>query len=236
LKTFIVDTNVLLHDPTCLGSFQNNEVIIPISVLDELDTAKMRPDAIGRNARAVIRQLDNLRQAGSLSEGVRLRETTIKIELNHCDRIPNGLSLEKQDNRIISVALGLKSEGKSVIVITKDINLRVKCDALRLPAEDYETDKVVDDPLEAYDGIRTIEVPSTTIDELYNSDYGLSDFNGHANQFFLLKSTEKENHVGIGRLINGRLRAVRAPKDIHGIEPRNLEQKNGCRPAVGSRY
>ena len=83
MKTFIFDSNVLVHDPSCLKVFDDNEIVIPLSVLDELDAIKVRADEKGRNVRAVIRILDNLRKEGSLSKGVKLGNTLIRVELNH---------------------------------------------------------------------------------------------------------------------------------------------------------
>ena len=129
LKKFILDTNVLLYDPKALQIFEDNEVIIPISVLDELDDAKVRLDEVGRNARHVVKMLDDLRSKGSLNNGVKFNGSLIRVELNHRNHVPKGLSEEKKDNRLISTAIGLRDSGK-VIVVSKDINLRVKCDAL----------------------------------------------------------------------------------------------------------
>lgn len=218
---------MFLHDPNCLQYFRKNEVIIPLPVLDELDSAKSRPDSVGRNARCFVRQLDDLRLLGSLSDGVRLPETNtiVKVELNHKGNVPDGLSVDKMDNRIISVALGLKSEGKNVIVISKDINLRVKCDVLGLAAEDYETQKMAEAPSSVYSGVSSIEVPSAMIDMLYEEDADIPEIKGYPNQFFLIRANDRENHVGIGRWIDGKIKPVRAPREIYGIEPRNLEQR-----------
>lgn len=225
LKTFVIDTNVLLYDPSCLKLFQNNEVIIPLPVLDELDNTKSRPDALGRNARAVVRLLDELRSRGSLSEGVKLKDTVIKVELNHIDYVPEGLVFDKRDNRIIGVAIGLQKEGKNVVVISKDINVRVKCNAVGLPAEDYETDKVAETPTEVYGGAKTIEVSSSLVDKLFADGKIPCNFEGFQNQFFLLRSEEREQHAGIARLVGDELKVVRDIKELSGITPRNLEQR-----------
>jgi PhoH-like ATPase len=226
MKTFVTDTNVLLHDPACLNAFMNHELVIPLPVLDELDAAKARPDSVGRNARAVVRKLDELRKLGSLSEGVQYNDTIVRVELNHCDHAPKGLEIEKKDNRIISVALGLKKEDKQVVVISKDINLRVKCDVLGIDAEDYETDKMAEEPTLVYGGTKEVIVSSAVIDQLYDEECkGLPGFTGYPNQFLLLKSNEKENHVGLGRLVDGLLKPVKPPKHMSGIIPRNLEQR-----------
>lgn len=228
-KRFLLDTNVLLHDANCLEVFADNEVIIPISVLDELDQAKIRPDEKGRNARSVIRRLDDLRSQGSLNGGVRLPSgSTIRVELNHRAPLPAPLA-DSIDNRLIRTAMGLRDDGSGlpVILVTKDINLRVKCDALGLTAQDYERDKLAKTPSALYAGFRTIPVPSATIDELYSRrtvGIGLPD--AHMNEFVLLQSVEREKHSGIGRVV-GRdsLALVTPPMEAWGIKPRNLEQK-----------
>jgi PhoH-like ATPase len=231
LKTFLLDTNVLLYDPASLKVFSDNEVVIPLPVLDELDGTKSRLDEVGRNARLVIRMLDDLRKSGSLSEGVKLNESIIRVELNHCGNLPSSLAVDKVDNRIISSALGLKQEGKQVIVVSKDINLRVKCDALGLEAQDYAKGKIADHVSLIFTGVEVLSVPSTTIDKLYSDGFIETDLEAHPNQFFYLKSDEKENHVGISRFIKGKgnyknkLVPLKKLREIMNITPRNLEQK-----------
>jgi len=134
------------------------------------------------------------------------------------------LSDKKKDNRFISTALGLKREGSKVIVITKDINLRVKCDALGLEAEDYETDKIAKNPSDIYSGIREEFVSQETVDKLYKEEDGIEGFEGFPNEFILLK-TEHNNCVGLGRIVGDKLKKYNNIKKICGISPRNLEQK-----------
>ena len=142
-KSLILDTSVLLYDKESIHSFPGNDVILPFTVLDELDRKKEAPGLLGESARYVNRFLDDLRSLGRLDEGVLIEDIdqTITI-LTQEDTQPAkelGLDTGKGDNRIISVALCVKSEDpqKIVKVITKDINLRVKCDALGISAEDY---------------------------------------------------------------------------------------------------
>lgn len=221
LKKFILDTNVLMYDPKALQVFDDNEVIIPITVLDELDDAKTRPDEAGRNARSVVRMLDNLRAEGSLSEGVKLGSSLIRVELNHRHNIPQGLSGEKKDNRLISAALGLK-ENDRVIVVTKDINLRVKCDALGIEAQDYVRDKIASDLQSIYSGTQTLEVSSDLIDSLYEDGFITQEVKGYQNQFFILKAGSQS---ALSRFKNGRLELCRVPREVWSIAPRNTEQK-----------
>lgn len=228
-KRFLLDTNVILHDPKSLEVFADNEVIIPIPVLDELDQIKVRPDEKGRNARSVIRRLDELRALGSLNAGVRLPSgSLVRVELNHRAALPQPLA-DSVDNRLIRTAMGLMQERPDmpVIVVTKDINLRVKCDALGIVAQDYEKDKLAKAPSALYTGFQTIQVPSAVIDALYaqrTADIELPD--AHMNEFVLLQSIDREKHSGIGRVVGpNRLVLVSPPKEAWGIEPRNLEQK-----------
>lgn len=222
MKTFVLDTNVLLHFPKAFQVFDDNEVVIPISVLDELDNAKIRPDELGRNARAAIRMLDELREIGSLSEGVKLNKSIIRVELNHQGDIPKGLSVEKRDHRLLSVAVGFNKENKNVIVVTKDINLRVKCDALGLKSQDYIQDKIAENSDSIYSGSKVLDVDSGVIDMLYKDGFITLEQEAFPNQFFILKSGSQS---AITRFKNERFELCKVPKELWGINPRNLEQK-----------
>ena len=224
MKKFILDTNVLLHDPKALQVFEDNEVVISISVLDELDNAKTRPDECGRNARAVVRTLDKLRAEGSLSEGVKLDKSIIRVELNHQGNIPAGLSSDKVDNRLISTALGLAKDSR-VIVVSKDINLRVKCDALGIEAQDYERDKIASRPDSIYSGVEELYTTSANIDALFKKrSVEIEEIQGHKNQFFILKSSASQS--GIARYVgDNTLNLCMPPKEIWGRSARNVEQK-----------
>lgn len=224
MKTFVVDTNVLLFDPFAIKSFKGNEVVVPITVLDELDAAKVRPDAIGRNARAVVRFLDGLRSEGSLSQGVKHEDVIVRVELNHSGNIPSGMEVDKKDNRIISVALGLQKERDRVVLISKDINMRVKCDVLGIPAEDYYADKVTDTPNSVYTGVQYIDVTSEFIDMLFADGEMPNEFGGFPNQFIVLKAIDK-NQVALAKVVGNKLKVVKPPDNIRGIKPRNVEQR-----------
>ncbi|MHA2020497.1 MAG: PIN domain-containing protein, partial [Candidatus Thorarchaeota archaeon] len=145
-KIFVVDTSVLLYDKNSIHSFPGNDVIIPLIVLDELDRFKDKPGLIGENARHINRFLDGLRnEQGDLSKGVELSDNqTLRVDIEPVDDVPAGLDIKSADNRIIGQAVKLSKENpdQSVIVVTKDINFRVKCDALGIYAEDYYKDTV----------------------------------------------------------------------------------------------
>jgi PhoH-like ATPase len=226
LKRFVLDTNVLLHDPKALQVFEDNEVIIPLSVLDELDNAKSRPDELGRNARTVVKILDKLRSIGSLSRGVKLNESMIRVELNHQDNVPDGLESEKKDNRIISTALGLKKDGERVIIVSKDINLRVKCDALNIEVQDYVKDKIATNLESVYSGVLVQFVESQEIDSIYSNNYIEVSTDGLLNQFTILKSNSNNKQSAIARYVEkNRIKLCKFPEEIYGIYPRNAEQK-----------
>ena len=155
-KIFVIDTSVLLYDKNSIHSFPDSDLVIPIIVLDELDRFKEKSGVVGESARYVNRYLDNLREFGDLHSGITIEETgqTIKVELEGTEEIPDFLDKNSADNKIISCALKVGEDNKEKIltVITKDINFRVKCDALGLRAEDYYKDKVIDSDDEMYSG------------------------------------------------------------------------------------
>src|SRR6266480_5818924 len=143
-KFFVLDTNVLLHNPNALFMFKDNEVIIPFDVIEELDKFKTNTDDLGRNARTVIRHLDHLRTLGNLSQGVDVKETggRIRVILEEDQKLCPGLTANTPDNRIICTAYALKQEGKRVVFISKDINARIKSDTMGITTQDFEAQKV----------------------------------------------------------------------------------------------
>lgn len=172
LKTFVLDTNVLLHNPQALFAFEDNRLVIPLAVIEEIDDQKKRSDEVGRNAREVSRLLDELRSAGDLSQGVPLPGGgTIRIEVNqrHVETIGRELEvidLAKPDNRILAVALNLAREAADgpVFLVSKDLNLRVKADVLGVRAQDLDFDKV--DFKALYSGQTEVRVARDRIDAL----------------------------------------------------------------------
>ena len=148
MKNYIIDTNVLLHDPNSLLNFADNHVLVPIEVIEEIDRFKRESTELGQNARTVSRMLDAFRGEGSLSEGVNLPNGgKLKIAFYKNGHSPNGdggFNGNTVDNRILSLAASVqKAQPKNpTVLVSKDINLRIKADALGLLAEDYETDRV----------------------------------------------------------------------------------------------
>src|SRR5262245_37329034 len=163
-KHYILDTNVLLHDPNSLLSFEEHEVLLPIEVIEEIDRFKRESTELGQNARAVSRMLDGFRGTGQLSEGVPLPTGgRLRIIFQRPKAGANGhvvFTTDSVDNRILSLAFAIqKNQPKNqAILVSKDINLRIKADALGLLAEDFENDRVLIKDL--YTGM--IEVPVTS--------------------------------------------------------------------------
>ena len=230
-KHFVVDTNVLLHNPNALFLFADNEVIIPFDVIEELDKFKAGTDDLGRNARSAIRLLDTLRQQGNLADGVPVPQTggRIRVVLEEDQKLCPGLTANTADNRIICCALTLLQQGRHVVFISKDINARIKADALGLVAEDFEAQKVDFDHL--YTGWRELHVPGKTIDRLFADkqlkpeSLALTDL--HLNEFVLLKDEQEGAHTALTRYrpeVNALtpVRPRRGP--VFGILPRNLQQ------------
>jgi len=145
-KTYVLDTNVLIHDPHSVFKFDDNNIVIPIVVIEELDKLKKGTNETARNAREAGRVLDALRSRGKLSEKVPLDGGgTLRVELNHQEQkaLPPVLSLKSNDNRILSVTRHLnKKEGRKVVLVTKDTHLRIKADALDIETQDFRNDKI----------------------------------------------------------------------------------------------
>ena len=173
-KTYILDTNVLLHDPQALFHFEDNDLAIPITVIEEIDRFKKDQNETGRNARQISRMLDGFRKKAHLVEGVPLEKGgTLKVELfteQTFKRLPPELRVDRGDNRILAVAMDLKARCNCpVVFVTKDTNLRIKADAVGLLAEDYESDKVSIEEL--YSGTAQLTVDKDEVDRFYGQGF-----------------------------------------------------------------
>ena len=231
-KTYVLDTNVLLHDPQALFRFEDNDVVIPITVIEEIDRFKKDLNETGRNARQVSRLLDGLRgevplvQGGALEGGGMLR-----VDLYTEDsmkRLPPELRVDRGDNRILAVALALKSSCNCpVVLVTKDTNLRIKADAVGLTVEDYESDKVSIEEL--YPGATEVLVDKDEVDRFYGQGFLPLQGDYRPNQCLTLVAATNPSHTAIGRYAAGQQRVVpliKSPKEgLWGIHPRNREQQ-----------
>ena len=228
IKTFVLDTNVLLHNPSALFMFKDNEVIIPFDVIEELDKFKAATDDLGRNARTVIRHLDRLRKSGNLSNGVPIEQTggRVRVILEEDQKLCPGLTINTPDNRIICTAYLLHQDGKRVVFISKDINARIKSDALGIVTEDFEAQKVDFEKL--YTGWREVVVAGSVIDELFAKKQLRFEQEDPllANEFVLLKDQANDGHTALSRVNReGVLLPVRPRRGpVFGILPRNLQQ------------
>ncbi len=234
-STFVLDTNVVLHDHQCLDHFQEHDVVVPITVLEELDSFKTGNDSINYSARSFIRQLDSLAEDGLPPDGIPLGVGRGRLLVRY---IKNGISAlngifteDTPDHRILAVAVELQKQldGECVVLISKDINLRIKALAVGLAAEDYITDKV-DRPDKLYSGSSLVEgVSEDTISALYEQPYSVDqkllpveDAAAVANQFFILRNGSRSALARHSPLDN-QLHRVKKNRAF-GIDPRNAEQ------------
>lgn len=232
-KNFILDTNVLLHDPRALFHFADNDVVIPIYAIEEIDQFKRDLSELGRNARQVARYLDKFREQGRISDGVKIENGgTVRVLFSDRDLPKAMANLAGADNRILAVALDVKEKepNTKAILVTKDTNLRIRADALGLTAADYDFEKV--EISDIYTGMQEVPVPAASIDEFYNvGEVALEQVPGGAfapNEFALLRDRENPQHTAMGKFRADKSRItslMRMPKEgVWGIRPRNKEQ------------
>ena len=233
-KIYVLDTNVLLYDPGALFVFDEHDVTIPLTVIEELDNFKKDLNETGRNARTVSRYLDDLRAQGALREGVTLQsggELRVDFSINEESEIPISWGPLTNDNRILQCVLNLdrQSPGR-VVLVTRDTNMRLKCDALGVRAEDYQHSRIEVD--EQYSGLTQHEVSARVIDNVYQNGYvNLEELEGvpnfFSNQFVMLQTEGASPQTAMTRFDErrGRLKLVGRHKEgVWGIFARNKEQ------------
>jgi PhoH-like ATPase len=228
MKTFVLDTNVILHDPMSMFSFEGSRVVIPLTVIEELDTFKRNNDERGRSARFVSRKLDELRKGGKLSDWVPLEHGgKLKVEIQVSDGLPKAFLAHTKDNEILSCAQYLKKAGENVVFISKDINLRIKAESLGLETQDYEKEKI--DFAELYKGWREVAVAPEVIDAFYKDkrvDPPVSDL--VPNEFVILKASDGGSKSALARH-DAKLKClvplIKADSAPWGIKPLNTEQR-----------
>ena len=233
-KKYILDTNVLLHDPAAITRFDDNEIIIPMIVIEELDNFKTAADERGKSARVVSRYIDALRSKGKIAQGVKTENGgSIKVEFSREHILPGGLNFNKSDNDILNIAYyyhkeqANKSNKKPVIIVTKDTNLRIKAEALGIEAQDYTSDKIKYDEL--YLGSAEVEIDTSKIDEFYqNKQITLEKDKYYPNQFLILKANDGSKKSAVGRVDqSGEVLKALSPQEptAWGIKPLNKEQR-----------
>lgn len=233
-KTFILDTNVLLLDPSAINKFgPQNKVFIPLTVVEELDKFKKDQNEIGRNARYFARLIDGLRGQGSLMKGVALENGgTLVISVVKDRRAAQGEGLNPlvNDNLILASAVTLKEAGEEVTLITKDINLRLKSDAVGVKAEDYETTDISIDEL--YSGQRTVEMDLEKI-ETFEKERFLKIEQGeiasiYPNEYLILTDKNNPFKKALGRYHfrkGGIVPLIKPKEGVWGVHPKNIEQQ-----------
>ena len=239
IKIYVIDTNVLLDAPYALESFEDNAVILPMVVLEELDHFKKAEGEIGVNARKVIRYLDQQRQEGDLTEGVVLESGgTLRVEKNFVDvQLPEDLPVERMDNRILKVCIGLtETREEQVILVTKDILLRIKAQILGIEAENFTTDQVSEHenqytgrcevyvPEEVFKNFKKKGVPA---DQVYilkeDGENQVPEL--EENQFVILRADQSTKKTQLGRVEDGIIKKLDYRKQSpYGISPRNAGQ------------
>ncbi|PIV11725.1 MAG: phosphate starvation-inducible protein PhoH [Candidatus Omnitrophica bacterium CG_4_8_14_3_um_filter_43_15] len=227
-KTFVLDTNVLLHNADAINVFADNKVVLPIEVLEELDEFKKDTDEKGRNARHVIRTLDRLRRKGKLGKGVVLEGGGVLqiISDNDYKQFEHlGLNYSQADNRILFCAYALQKQGEKVVFVSKDINIRVKADAIGLRSMDFEKQTINFD--EIYKGWVELVVEKSKINQLQASGSIDAPGNFIHNEFLLLKEAKNSEHAALAKYDANIKKAVRlkySGAPIYDIKPRNIQQ------------
>lgn len=231
-KTFVLDTNVILFDPMAIFKFAENDIFIPLVVVEEVDRFKKDQNENGRNARHFSRIVDELRQNGSLMKGVELDNGgTLIISVDKkFDNIHESIDLSINDNLILASALSLRDAGEEVHLITKDINLRLKADILGLVAEDYGLTDVK--PEELYAGYRFLPVSKEKIDEYEKNRFLMIENaegdNIQPNEYLVVHEEGNERRRLLGRYNKQKLGIVPLipmREGIWGIYPKNMEQQ-----------
>lgn len=235
-KTYVIDTSVFLSDANALYRFKNNDIVIPIKVLEEIDKHKKRQDSVGFNARLIIKHLDGLRMKGSLSKGLRIGKGLGILRVAKASTaLPKDLDFNVPDHQILSVAVqeSLDNEKRKVIVVSRDINMRVIADSLGLISEDYETNSVIEDKDKVYEGFAEVLVDDEFIERFYDYEEMILEEvmvkeKLYPNQFLLLISSSNPKKSAICRFSDHKTPLKRINvKDYSkswGVVPRNKEQ------------
>ncbi|MBN2853287.1 MAG: PhoH family protein [Clostridia bacterium] len=239
-KTFVLDTNVLLQSPSSIYTFEDNDIVIPAVVLEELDKFKKDNTDLGANARETARILDSLRVTGNLNKGVLLESGgMIKIELN-CEnvKLPECWDAKKNDNRVLKVCIGLKQEGKNVILVSKDIFERIKAEIVDVTAQDFYHEQVSEYDKQ-YTGKIDLYADEKHINEFFKNenlspDDAFINYEENivasdrltANQFIIIHSLTNHKHTALGRYDGTSIVPLRFVNEHpFGVTPRNANQK-----------
>lgn len=233
-KIYVLDTSVYLTNAECIYAFENNDIHVPLKVFEEIDKHKKRQDVVGGQARKIIRLWDELRSQGSIHKGVRIRKGHGIIKsisasgITQAD-LPSDLDIRIPDHLIIATALKAQKENtKKVVLVSRDINMRVIADAIGLEAQDFQSNQVVANSENIYTGFSTVLVDDQTIDNFYDKKaVYLEDDSLLSNQYVMMVSNANEKKSALGRFVNTSApleQIVKRKKGVWGIKPRNKEQ------------
>jgi PhoH-like ATPase len=227
-KTFVIDTNVLLHDPEALDRFVDNDVVICLAVLEELDKMKHYTDELGKNARQVIRYVDSFTKKSDLSKGIDISHgisLRIMLDAKNGEKKVFPLALDRSKNKVLLIAHYLQERGEHVVVVSKDLVMRVKSQALGIEAEDYESLK---EPYKhLYKGIITADVKKSVVDQfVMEGKFTIPDRELYANQFCQIKSEDGQTHIGRYNIKSKQFEPLgKISRDVWGIHPLNMQQR-----------
>ena len=234
-KTYVLDTSACLSDSDCIYNYSNNDILIPLKVLEEIDKHKKRQDGVGANARTIIRNFDDLRKKGNLQQGVRISKGKgiLRVRGGDIESMPKDLDLSVADHVIISTAVAENSENgnRKTILVSRDINMRVICDSLGIASEDYVENQIIKKDSDLYTGFIEILVDDQTVDNFYEDQPIIPDpeeYTGlFANQFIMLVSSSNEKKTALCKFIDYKtpLKKIQDFKNgLWSVRAKNKEQ------------
>ncbi len=234
-KIYVLDTSVYLTNAECIYAFENNDIHVPLKVFEEIDKHKKRQDAVGAQARKIIRIWDELRSRGSIDKGVRIRKglgiiKSISASGIQPEDLPCDLDTQVPDHLIVATALKAQREStRKVILVSRDINMRVIADAVGLTSEDFQNNQVVDTSENIFTGYTTVLVDDQIIDRFYERQSVYLDTPGlFSNQYVMLVSSANEKKTALGRFVSDAMplrQLLTSKQKVWGIKPRNKEQQ-----------
>ena len=234
-KIYVLDTSVYLTDAESYKTYGNNDIVVPLKVLEEIDNHKKRQDSVGSNARKIIRYLDELRAKGSLYKGVRIARGKGILWVKNYDPkdLPHGFDPGVADNQIVGTALTeiKNNPNKKIVLVSRDINMRVKCDSLGMLCEDYVINQVIKNTDHLYTGFKTQLVDDELIEQFYNGDSIFleeEEISLYPNQYLMLVSSSNDKKTALAKFVNHTIPLKRITphqkRGIWGVKPRNKEQ------------
>ena len=226
-KNYVLDTNVILYDHKSLFSFEDNNIYIPMVVLEELDGFKKETSELGYRAREAIRILDDLRQTGKLTDGVNLESGGKLFIIPFIKTEDTFINPEYVDNKLLQIsAYFKKTNDENTVLVTKDINLRVRADVMGIKAEDYKNPQQGNGV--SYSGIQEMLLPGSVIDELYKDGFIPFDEkfpNVVLNQYLIIKSLDESKHTCLAKRSNDRIVTINGSVHAVNIYPKNVKQR-----------